>query len=77
LLAYAEALASEKKKMYGEAEGERKKAYETLNVLWQPFAESKSYLQSKGRPMFNTHDFFGGSAQARSSVYNGNFDYLN
>jgi hypothetical protein len=77
VLAYAEALASEKKKMYAEAEAERRKAYQTLDVLWKPFAESKALMQSKGRPMFNTPDFLGGPASAKSSAYNGNFDYLN
>jgi hypothetical protein len=74
LLAYAEALASEKKKMYAEAESERKKAYETLNVLWKPFADSKALLQSKGRPMFEVGDFFGQSG--KGSQYTGNFNYL-
>jgi hypothetical protein len=76
LLAYAEALGSEKKKMYAEAETERKKAYQTLDILWKPFAESKALQQSKGRPMFNTPDFFGG-ANGKSSAYTGNFNYLN
>lgn len=78
LLAYAEALSSEKKKMYSESEEERKKAYEILNVLWKPFADSKALLQSKGRAMFNVPDFFGsGSNVARDSAYTGNFNYLN
>jgi hypothetical protein len=76
LFGYAEALDSEKLKNPTQAEIERKKAYETLSILWKPFAEGKALLQSKGRPMFNTQDYFGGSG-IQSSAYNGNFDYLN
>lgn len=74
-LAYSEALDSEKLNKSPQAEIERKKAYDTLNILWKPFAESRALLQSKGRAMFNTPDFFGGSS--KSSVNNGNFNYLN
>jgi hypothetical protein len=77
LLAYAEALDSEKKKNPTQGELERKKAYEILQILWKPFAESRALLQSKGRSMFNTPDFFGNGSGAKSSAYTGNFNYLN
>jgi hypothetical protein len=73
-LAYAEALDSEKKKESAKAETERKKAYQTLEILWKPFAEQRALLQSKGRPMLNVPDFFG---NGNSSQLIGNFDYLN
>jgi hypothetical protein len=76
LFGYAEALDSEKLKNPTQAEVERKKAYETLSILWKPFAEQKALLQSKGRPMFNTQDYLGGS-NAKNSAYTGNFNYLN
>ena len=76
-LAYGEALASRKFNQAQEAEIERKKAYQELEILWRPFAEERATLQSKGRPMFNVGDFLGGSSQSRSSQYTGNFDYLN
>lgn len=76
LLGYGEALDSEKMKNPAQAEIERKKAYQTLDVLWKPFAEQRALLQSKGRPMFEVNDFFGGSGK-RGSQYTGNFNYLN
>ena len=76
-LAYAEALDSEKKRNPSQAELERKKAYQTLDILWKPFAASKAFLQSKGRPMFNVPDYFGGSTQVKDPSYTGNFNYLN
>lgn len=76
-LGYAEALDSEKFKDPSQAEIERKKAYQTLDILWKPFADARALLQSKGRPMFNTPDYLGSANSARSSAYNGNFQYLN
>lgn len=60
-LGYAEALDSDKKKNPQQAELERKKAYQTLNLLWKPFADARSLLQSRNRPFFNTPNFFGPS----------------
>lgn len=76
-LAYGEALASEKKNMYAQAEVERKKAYDTLKILWKPFADARALLQSKGRPMFNVPDYLGNSSNVKSGAYTGNFNYLN
>lgn len=73
--AYAEALDSEKLNKRAEAEIERKKAYDTLNVLWKPFGDARALLQSKNRPFFNVPDYFGNNKN--SSEYTGNFDYLN
>lgn len=75
-LSYAEALDSEKLKNPAQAEIERKKAYQTLELLWRPFAESKALMQSKNRPMFNAPDFLG-MPNSRSSANTGNFNYLN
>jgi len=76
-LAYAEALDSEKLKNPTQAETERKKAYQTLDILWKPFAEQRALSQSNNRPFFNVPDFFGGRANNKSSEFNGNFNYLN
>jgi hypothetical protein len=76
-LGYAEALDSEKLKNPAQAEIERKKAYQTLEILWKPFADSRALMQSKGRPMFNAPDFFGNGSGIRSSANIGNFNYLN
>jgi len=73
LLAYSEALASEKKRNPAQAEIERSKAYQILDFLWKPFSDARSLLQSKNRPFFNTPDFFGGG-RANDSI--GNFNYL-
>jgi hypothetical protein len=74
LLGYSEALDSEKKKNPSQAEIERGKAYQLLDLLWKPFADQRSTLQSKNRPFFNTPDFFGNGAQGQNT---GNFNYLN
>lgn len=76
-LGYAEALDSEKKKAYDQAQAERVKAYQTLDILWEPFKQMKANMQSMGRPMFEVGDFFGGSASGKGSQYTGNFNYLN
>lgn len=73
LLAYGEALDSEKFKNPSQAEIERKKAYQTLDILWKPFADAKSTLQSKNRPFLNVPDFFGPTNGNNST---GNFNYL-
>lgn len=76
LLGYAEALDSEKKKQYQQAEVVRAKAYQILDALWKPFADQRATLQSKNRPMFDVPDFFNdGSRQTSSDI--GNFNYLN
>lgn len=75
-LGYAEALDSEKKNQPQQAEIERKKAYQTLELLWKPFAERKALMQSKGRPMFEVPDFFAGNGR-NSNQSIGNFTYLN
>jgi hypothetical protein len=72
LLAYSEALASEKFKNPQQAEIERGKAYQLLDLIWKPFADARSLLQSKNRPFFNTPDYFGNSGS--NSI--GNFNYL-
>jgi hypothetical protein len=73
-LAYAEALDSEKKKEYKQAEVEWKKGYGQLDILWKPFAESRANSQVL-RPFFDVPDFF--KSNKSSSQYNGNFHYLN
>ncbi len=74
LLGYSEALDSEVKKNPQQAEIERGKAYQLLDLLWKPFADQRSTLQSKNRPFFNTPDFFGNGSQGQNT---GNFNYLN
>lgn len=75
-MAYAEALDSNKLNNPVQGEAERKKAYQTLDMLWEPFAEERANLQSKNRPFFNVPDYFGGRPSGRSSNFIGNFDYL-
>jgi hypothetical protein len=78
LLAQAWALESEKKKMPDVAMGIRKQALGILKTLWKPYAESKSYLQSKGRPMFELPDMFADNSGRQSNPQSvGNFTYLN
>jgi hypothetical protein len=80
LLAQAWALESEKKNKPDVAVGVRTQALGILKSLWKPYAQSKSYLQSKGRPMFELPDMFnennfGGRQSNPQSI--GNFTYLN
>lgn len=60
-LAYAEALASEKKKQPEKAEIERKKGYGALTVLANNQKQGRAIEQSKNRPMFDVPNFFGAS----------------
>lgn len=57
-LAYAEALASEKKKQPEKAELERKKGYGALTVLSANQKQGRASEQSKNRPMFEVPNFF-------------------
>ena len=59
LLAYAEALASEKKKNPTQSEIERKKAYEILGVIAKQLEAGRASEQIKNRPMFNVPNYFG------------------
>jgi hypothetical protein len=60
-LAFSEALGSEKKKAYAQAEAEKKKAYAKLDVLWAPMDERDSVEQHLDRPFFaDVPDFFPG-----------------
>jgi hypothetical protein len=74
LLAYSLALETEKKNKPDVAVSVRTEAIGMLEVLWKPYAQSRSYLQSKNRPMFDTQDYFG---QGSASDSIGNFTYLN
>jgi hypothetical protein len=73
LLGFSEALDSEKKKNPQQAEVERKKAYQLLDLLWKPMEEARSLLQNKNRPFMNVPDFFG-NGSPNDSI--GNFNYL-
>lgn len=61
-LAKAEALGSEKMKNPTQALAEQKEAYATLDILWKPFAESRSTQKSPNTPFFNVPNFFGPSS---------------
>jgi hypothetical protein len=72
LIAFGEALSSEKKKNPQQGEVERGKGYQLLDIIWKPFKDARSLLQSKNRAMFDVPNFFG--SQANQSI--GNFNYL-
>lgn len=72
-LAFSEALMSDKKKDPERAKLERDEAYATLDLLWKPFADSKSTLQSNNRPFFDTPDYFGSRFTAGNQFTPGNF----
>jgi len=56
-LAHGEVLDSEKKRNPQGAEVERKKAYQSLDLLWKPFADQKANMQSQ-TSLFNAPNFF-------------------
>ena len=57
--AYAEILASDKKKQESQAELERKKAYQKLDLLWKPMPERDANEQNQGASFFNVPNYFG------------------
>jgi hypothetical protein len=73
-LAYSEALDSNKLKNPNQAEIERKKAYQTLDILWKPFADDKSKNQQIGRPMFSVPQLFQNSNNRSGTSPIGNFN---
>ena len=70
-LAYALALASDKKKNPSQAEVERKKAYEKLDRLVAQQQKGRSQEQIKNKPMFDVPDYFSNS---NSRSENGRFN---
>lgn len=62
-LAYAEALASEKMKNPAQANSERQLAYQTLEILWKPFAAFLAQEQQNGRPLMEVPDLFPGRSR--------------
>lgn len=71
-LAFSEALDSNKQKNPNQAEIERKKAYETLGILWKPFADAVARQNQTGRPMFEVPGFFRGGSNLTGNPI-GNF----
>lgn len=67
-LAYAEALGSEKKKNYAQAEVERKKAMAILTPLADELKESQANEQTDSLPMFDVPDYFQGANASSSNI---------
>jgi hypothetical protein len=68
LIAYAEALSSEKKKNPAQGEIERKKAFAVLANLSAQLDAGKATEQDKNRPMFDVPDFFAGNRSTSSTT---------
>lgn len=68
LLAYAEALSSEKKRNPNQAVLEEKKAYGLLESLRQQFGKGRATEQSANRPFFNVPNYFGPSAGSGNNL---------
>lgn len=73
LLAYAEALSSEKKKNPTQALVEEKKGYAMLDRIWEPIAGRRSFEQSQDRPFFEVPDYFANGGRGNSQNIIGNF----
>lgn len=67
LLAYAEALASEKLQKQAESELQEKKAYRILDSLWNAVAQQQSGQQSV-RQMFTVPDYFAGRSNRNHPI---------
>lgn len=67
LLAYAEALGSDKKKNASQAKVEFDKATVILDRLSNQLKQGRASEQSKNRPMFDNPDFFRGRGQGGNS----------
>jgi len=74
-LAFSEALASDKKNNPQQSVIEAKKAYNTLDLLWKPFADQKATLQSKNRPMFTPPDFYRKRFPSNNDINVGTFNW--
>ena len=61
LLAYADALASDKKKNPTQAIAIEKQAFALLDNVWKPMGERNAQDSPQNRPFFNTGDYFAGS----------------
>jgi len=61
ILAYAEALSSEKKRNPNQAILEEKKGYSLLEGLRQQFGKGRATEQSSNRPFFNVPDYYRGN----------------
>jgi len=72
LLAYADALSSEKKKNPTQSMAEEKKAFAILDNVWKPMAERKAAKTSENRGFFTPPDYFAGNRN-RSNTNIGNF----
>lgn len=59
LLAYAEALSSDKEKNEKAGRLQEQRAFECLNMLWKPLQEQRMSEQSKNRPFLDVPDYFG------------------
>lgn len=70
LLAYSEALGSQKMQQPAESQRIRAEGVDKLNRVWLPMAKQRSLLQSKDRPLFIVPDFFPSQG---SSFLAGNF----
>lgn len=68
LLAYAEALSSDKKKNAGQAKAEIERAMAILDRLAGQMEQGRVSEQVKDRPMFNVPDMFRGQSNGNSSV---------
>ena len=67
LLAYSEALASDKKKDLNRSVIEEKRAYQILDILWKEFSENRSLDQSKNNPIFDVPDYFGKGSNSNNA----------
>lgn len=67
LLAYAEALASEKKRNPAQAEREQLKAFAILDTLWDQQSQGRALEQTEDKPLFEVPDMFATGRGGRSS----------
>jgi hypothetical protein len=75
LLAYADALASEKKGNTVGAKDQEARAMMLLDTVWKPIGELRAQKASQNRPFFNTTDMFNSNRARNNQGPIGNFNF--
>jgi len=73
LLAYSEALLSDKKQNIAGGKDQEARAMGMLDMVWKPMGERKADKMPQNTPFFNTQDMFNTRRSSRYDTPTGNF----
>jgi hypothetical protein len=73
LLAYSEALLSDKKQNIAGGKDQEQRAMMLLDAVWEPMGERKAEKMAQHQPFFNTQDMFNTRRSTRYDTNIGNF----